>query len=276
MQIFLLILIGAETFILIFLVIILTLRSRHFDFLIKELGSLAEDDRKLKKIDRERNDYLAMLVHELRSPLAVIRGSCDLILTEAQNLKKEQIEEILRQISLSSTSLLSDVNDILDVAKIESGRFKVIKVDGDLNSVLREVFNAYLPLGNKKGLTMDIELDESIRKVGFDLERMRQVLNNLISNAIKFTDPGDGIIVSSKRDGNFVLVEIADTGIGIPKEYKAKLFNKFVQVHDGIKGGGTGLGLYISKGIINAHEGSIWIEDNQPKGTRLVFKLPLV
>ena len=234
-------------------------------------------EKKQVEIQRQRDDYLAMLVHELRAPLAVIKGAADLIIRDAQALSKEQIETLLGQIKKSSTSLLQIVNDILDVSKIESGKFSIKKVDGDINALLKEVSEYYLSWANEKQIKLNLSLDEKIPQIKFDSERIKQVLNNLLSNALKFTDEYGNITIATHLNDKFVHIAVCDSGIGIPDDMKHKLFNKFVQVGTKVqvKEKGTGLGLFIAKGIVETHGGSIWIEDNDPQGTKFIFNLPL-
>ncbi len=228
-----------------------------------------------KKHDRERDQFIAMLVHELRSPLSIIRGSCDLLVKEAYNLSQDQIKNMLNQLGDSAKLMLDIVNDLLDVSKIESGKFEILKEAGDLNNIIKEEAGYFSVLADKKSIKLNVFLDSSISSCKFDTERLKQVMNNLLSNAIKFTDTEGVVIVSSKKVGSSARIEVADTGIGVPPEQKVKLFHKFSQIPNGTHEKGTGLGLVVAKGIVEAHGGKIWVEDNQPKGSKFVFTLPL-
>jgi len=200
-----------------------------------------------------------------------------LIVKEVDNLSQQQISDLLGQIKGSSTHLLDMVNDLLDVSKIEAGKFEIFVKDHHLNKTLRDEAHTFEALARQHGLKIDMQLDDNISKFKFDEEKVKQVLNNLLSNAIKFT-PRDGTVtILSKIQDSYAQIQVADTGSGIPDYLKAKLFHKFVQ---GRENGdpsekGSGLGLVISKGIIEAHGGTIWIEDNHPRGTKFIFTLPL-
>ncbi len=241
---------------------------------IEELEKHAGDGDRVMKV---REEFLAMIIHELRAPLSVIKGSADLIIREAGTLTKDQISELLDQIKTSSSDLLGMVNDMLDVSKIEAGRFEIYPKDAVLNDVLEEEYKMYVPLASEKGIDFSIHLDPYVSHVRFDPDKIRQVLNNLLSNALKFTPQGGKVdLLSEKVDGK-VKITVSDTGIGIPEQIKAKLFNKFVQGAAGNHSSekGTGLGLVIAKGIVEAHNGSIWMEDNKPKGVKFLFTLPI-
>lgn len=225
--------------------------------------------------DKEREQFIAMLVHELRSPLSIIRGSCDLLVKEAYNLTQDQIKNMLNQLSDSAKLMLDIVNDLLDVSKMESGKFEILKEVTDLNNLIKEESNYFNVLADKKGIKLNIFLDSALTPGAFDSERVKQVMNNLLSNAIKFTDTGGIVLVSTKKAGKNVVVEVSDTGIGIPAAQKSKLFHKFSQIPNGNHEKGTGLGLVVAKGIVEAHGGKIWVEDNQPKGSKFIFTLPL-
>ena len=230
------------------------------------------------KQSKQRDDYVAMMVHELRSPLSVIKGSADLVLREEKNLEEEQKYTLLSQIKDSSDDLLEVVNDILDVSKIESGRFQVKKIKGNLNKLLQEEADYYMALAREKEIAVETKLADDIPEFEFDGDRIKHVMNNFLSNALKFTDSGGNVVIESRVvDKYHVEVCVADSGEGVPDEMKGKLFNKFVQMENRktTKEKGTGLGLVIAKGIIEAHGGSVWVEDNQPKGARFLFTIPV-
>ena len=229
------------------------------------------------KVSKQRDDYVAMMVHELRSPLSVIKGSADLVIKEEKALDADQKYTMLSQIKQSSIDLLAIVNDILDVSKLESGRFELHKTMGSINKLLQNETVYYTTLALEKDIKVETNFDEGIPEFEFDDDRIKHVMNNLMSNALKFMEKGGSLKISSKlqNDGNAEIL-VADTGSGVPDNMKNKLFNKFVQMenrqHSDQKG--TGLGLYIAKGIVEAHGGAIWVEDNDPQGAVFVFTIP--
>ena len=262
------------------------INSRYFEINVQPVRNLSEiigvgvilnDQSKEHEIQRLREDFTAMMIHELRSPLTVIRGISDFLVKERGRLKAEQYDNLMNQVKKSSTSLLTVVNDLLDAAKVESGKFEVHKKINDINELLHEEVKYYSGLAGEKDTRITVETDKSIQKFGFDYQKLGQVLNNLLSNAIKFTKNGEVVIIS-KNLGNKVEVSVSDTGEGISDEMKPKLFNKFIQFRNSAVSNidGTGLGLVIAKGIVEAHGGKIWIEDNKPSGARFVFVIPYV
>lgn len=225
----------------------------------------------------KQNDFFPMLVHELRAPLSVIQGAADLLIKSTEELNAEQIHTLLNQIKTSASSLLKMVGDILDVSKMEGGKFQINKTYGLIQDVLNDQCNYFDPVAKVKGVTLSCPNTEGLPNFSFDPERIKQVLNNLLSNAIKFSKDGGTILVIAKKDDGLVKVEVSDTGVGIADKDKPFLFQKFFQAsnHNGIKEKGTGLGLVIAKGIVEAHGGTIWVEDNNPQGSRFIFTLPL-
>jgi two-component system sensor histidine kinase ResE len=243
---------------------------------VKGVGVIIHDQSEEHELERLRENFTAIVIHELRSPLTVIRATSDLLVREYKSLKGEKISSLLDQIRTSSSGLLDIVNDLLDVAKIDAGKFDIVKKPADINSLLKNEILYYSNLAKEKGLDLIVTTNESIEPFPFDYQKITQVLNNLLSNAIKFTEKGK-IIVRSSVDGEMVKVSVEDTGRGIPEELKPRLFNKFTQIRESNKSNekGTGLGLVVAKGIVEEHGGSIWVEDNDTSGSVFVFTLPM-
>ncbi len=260
--------------------IVLLVISYILFFKLKDLSRLKKIQEEFNNLksskNSARNDFLPILVHELRSPLSVIRGAADLLIKSTDELSVAQIQTLLNQIKSSSSTLLTMVGSILDVSKMENGKFEINKTYGDINSVLKEECSYFDPLTKIKKLSIQCTVDENIPNFSFDTERIKQVLSNLISNAIKFSPEGSVITICSRKVGSDCRVEVSDLGVGIPENEKASLFQKFFQAsnQDGVQKG-TGLGLYISKGIVEAHGGSIWFENNIPQGSKFCFSIPI-
>ncbi len=273
----LLTLLQVETGLLIILASFSIYKSLRLSRIVKDMLNLRKSYDSQLKTQKQHDDFLAMLVHELRSPLSVMKGASDLILKDAQRLSKEQIGMLLNQIRTSSRGMLKIVDDILDVSKIDSGKFEIHKTFGDLNKLLKDECEFYEALAGEKQVSIICNLNDSIPSFNFDADRVRQVMNNLLSNAIKFLPEGGKITVKTLKNQSNIEIVVSDDGDGIPEDLKIKLFHKFVQLNNNThsKDLGTGLGLVISKGIVEAHGGNIWIEDNLPKGAKFVFTLPL-
>lgn len=266
-----------ETLLLLILAGMLIYKSSKLSSILTQLLLMKKDAEKQQELQHERDDFLAMLVHELRSPLAVMKGAADLMLKEAANLSKDQIEMLLAQIRSSSIGMLKIVNDILDISKLESGKFTINKMANSISLVLHDESDYFQAMANSKQIKLSYLCEQEIPSFQFDADRIKQVLNNLISNAIKFTPENGNVSIDCKKVDNQIKVVVSDTGEGISDQMKHKLFHKFVQLnnHQHTKERGTGLGLVISKGIIEAHGGKIWVEDNHPQGSQFIFTLPL-
>jgi len=189
----------------------------------------------------------------------------------------QQTGDSIRIVQTTASHMLELVNELLDVAKIEAGKFQIVKKEDNLASLVSDTVAMIKPLADQKHLQIINSTDSNLPAVTFDRRRIGQVLNNLLSNAIKYTEVGQ-IELSAKADSGQVQVSVKDSGEGIPQEDLPKLFSKFEQLGKGKTGekGGTGLGLVVTKGIIEAHGGKIWAEsEGQGKGTMFSFTLPL-
>jgi signal transduction histidine kinase len=233
------------------------------------------DISKEKELERLREDFTAMMVHELRAPLTAVRGASDAILTHEQTFTADKKKEYLQMIGNSSKDMLGIVNDLLDVAKIEAGKFKVTKGSGDLTELVKEKVEAFKPVALEKQLELNLELSQEEIKTEFDALRIGQVLSNLLSNAIKFTDKGK-ITVSLTKNNEEVQVSVKDTGVGVKPEDQKRLFSKFSQLATKLPrtAEGTGLGLVIAKGIVESHGGKIWVESGEGEGSTFFFTIP--
>ncbi|MEI6845512.1 MAG: PAS domain-containing sensor histidine kinase, partial [Candidatus Firestonebacteria bacterium] len=230
----------------------------------------------VSKAVETKSEFVSMVSHELRTPLAVITesvkivfdGSCGDLNTE----QKDYLEVAVRNID----RLGRLINDVLFVQKLEAGMLKFNLVEKDINLLIQTTLEPVKSLAEKKGLAFEIQSGKNIPPIKMDSDKMEQVLLNLMSNALKFTDKGKITVVTEKEE-NYVKVSFIDTGIGIKKEDLNKLFGKFEQIYTGSerKSGGTGLGLAISKEIIISHKGKIWAESEWGKGTKFSFTLPL-
>lgn len=246
-----------------------------------------------KQLERLRDEFTAMMVHELRAPLTVVRGSTDMFLKNPGLANEPSGQELLKTVQNSAQTMLALVNDLLDVAKIEAGKFEVTKAPGNLSEVLADRVAFFTPLAAQHSLTLSAGVDSNL-SAQFDRDRISQVLNNLLSNAIKFSPDGGKIIVSAAkvtssgdvkwRFGNppklvafgpSILVFVSDSGSGIAPEKIPDLFSKFKQLHPVDSEKGTGLGLAIAKGIVESHGGIMFLESRLDQGTVFYFTIPL-
>lgn len=228
---------------------------------------------KVKAQEKTHDEFTAMMVHELRAPLTVIRGTIDMFLKNPSLAQSSQGQELLVASQNSTVSLQAMVNDLLDVSKIEANKFQLNPNLDKVQSVLLDKVRFFETMAKDKNITLKSEVDDSLPETQFDRERISQVLNNLISNAIKYTPPKGDVVVKAERIPKAIKISVIDNGAGIPADKIPELFSKFKQF--GKTDGGTGLGLVIAKGIIEAHGGQIYVESKTGSGSTFSFTLPL-
>ena len=233
-----------------------------------------------KTLEKTRQEFTAMMVHELRAPLTAVRWSSESLLKNvaaATGVDSAKVKDTMVTIETASNNMLELVNDLLDVAKIESGKFELNLQDYDLVEVIKDQAKVFGPQAELKHLAISMNTPpKAVLK--FDHVRIGQVLGNLISNAIKYTDTGTiEINLSVDEAEKKAVVGVKDSGIGVSREDLADLFSKFKQLKTGDRSRkGTGLGLVVSKGIVEAHSGKIWAESaGENLGSTFFFSLPL-
>jgi signal transduction histidine kinase len=246
-----------------------------------ELGQLARHfnsmSEKLKELDEMKKDFVSSVTHELRSPLSAIETYVNLLLDKNPEYERENFLRILKNIA----RLRHFINDLLDSAKIEKGKMEIVKIPFDLVSAVNDIIELFRIQASEKKIALDFSTKLNILKINGDEDRVKQVVTNLVSNALKFTPSGGKIAVGCQltADEKSAEVSVSDTGIGIPSEDAERIFLKFEQVkgiREQIKGPkGTGLGLAIAKGIVELHGGAIRVESELHKGTTFYFTLPL-
>ncbi|MGV8150847.1 MAG: ATP-binding protein [Candidatus Woesearchaeota archaeon] len=239
------------------------------------MEDLAETNIKLKELDQSKTDFLNVASHELKTPLTAISAYLD-ILEDLKGNFDPITQEGLDAIKRNSNQLKTLINNILEISRIESGRFELNYSDVDLkNKILMIVKNLEI-LCHIKGVALLTDIEENLPTMRTDDMRLEEIFNNLIGNAIKFTEKGN-IIVHARREGDFIRVDIEDSGIGIPEDKIGRLFENFYQVDSslGRRYGGTGLGLAITKRVIEFQGGSIDVDSIYGKGTTFTFRLPI-
>lgn len=225
-----------------------------------------------KEVDRMKDDLVATVSHELRTPLTSLRGYAELLL--ARQFAPEKQNQFLRIIHDETLRLNKLITDFLDIRRMEAGRQSYEFQRIDIGPLVTDAVNLYRAGG--KQFAWQVDLANSLPPVHADRDRIWQVLSNLISNAMKFTDEGKSITVGAKQQGANVVVWVADKGTGIPSEHHAHLFEKFYRATSSDRGNpqGSGLGLAIVKEIVEAHDGRVWVESKVGKGTTFYFSLP--
>jgi signal transduction histidine kinase len=222
-----------------------------------------------------KDAFLANMSHELRTPLNVIIGYSEVLIDELYGNLNDKQRNHVEKVLESSRHLLALINDMLDMSKIEAGMFKIEKKDVDLGYLLRDVMTFYKEELRKKAQTLSVDLQDDMDYAHTDATRVKQVLMNLVSNAIKFTPQGGKIDISMRQRVEAFVISVTDNGTGMTELEAAHAFEPFWQGKN-VPGAlaGTGLGLSISKRLVELLGGRIWIESEKGKGTTVGFTLP--
>lgn len=236
---------------------------------------IAEDN--LARAMQARSDFISTVSHELRTPLTVISESVGIVYDQVVGPVNPEQKDFLETAKRNVDRLGRLINDVLDYQKLDARQMEFIQAESSINDVILEVGRGFeIPL-RKKGLSLRFELDEGLPRLVFDRDKMVQVMSNLISNALKFTDRGEVRLSSGRVGDNAVQVSVEDDGIGIREEDLHKLFKSFSQIETGLsrKTGSTGLGLALCKKIVEAHHGKIGVSSVYGQGSRFYFILPV-
>ncbi len=247
--------------------------------LVRRDLELTRANARLEELDRIKSEFVSIAAHQLRTPLTGIRWSYQAILEEGQGSFQPEQRKLLEN-GLSTTLRMVDlVNDLLSVARIEEGKFGIILRKQSLIPVLTRFADLFSQRAREKGIDFlsEIAHDPSIPDVAFDEEKLGIVFDNLLDNALKYTEPGGRITLRVSREGNHVAIEIVDTGIGIPPSQMHRIFTKFFRADNALRlhTSGTGLGLYVVKNIVEKHGGTVEVESHEGKGTAFRMMLPI-
>jgi len=240
--------------------------------------ALELSNRALEKANRLKSEFLANMSHELRTPLNSIIGFSEIIIDKIYgDLNKKQVK-YLENIHKSGKHLLELINSILDLSKVEAGKMKLSPSDFQLSKALQEVLTIINPLAEKKNITISFSIEEGIDEIRADRLKYKQIMYNLLGNAIKFTPVDGSASVSVTREDGFISTSVSDTGIGIKNDDIGKIFESFRQADGSTTRdfGGTGLGLTLTKQFIELHGGKISVKSKVGEGSVFTFTLPLV
>ncbi len=225
-----------------------------------------------KEIEKIKEDFLAAITHDLKSPLASIMGYSDLIVNPKLGVLNKTQTEFIQAIQRSCKTLQILINNILSSTRLEAGQMQYNFYDFNIHELFEEIFEMFLPIAQHKKVELKRSVSEVIMVRG-DKEQIKEVITNLISNAIKFTPENGTISLTGERDGGTLRVTVEDTGKGIPKEETSRLFQKFAQMKGEQRG--TGLGLYIVKKILEAHGQTVRVESTVGQGSSFIFALEI-
>lgn len=231
---------------------------------------------KLREVEKLKSEFLASMSHELRTPLNSIIGFADVLLEGLDGDLNERMDQDVRLIRDSGDHLRNLIGDILDMSKIEAGKMELRYDDLDMRQMAQDIIATANPLAKAKSLALYLNLSDDVSYIRADATRLRQVMWNIMGNAIKFTEKGSVTLGMELKD-DFLLISIRDTGIGIAPENISIVFEQFRQVDGALnrKAEGTGLGMPISKKLVELHGGDIWIESTVGMGTTFWFTIPV-
>ncbi len=240
--------------------------------------SLTQQAEKLRQLDITKEEFSAMVTHELKTPLVPILGYCKMLKTSMLGKLNEEETNAIEVIEKNTKALEQLIIDIMDIRKLDIGRMKFRFENFYVNELFDDINSSYKKILKNKGIEFVTKLSVKDISIYADKARLRQVFDNLINNSIKFVPENNGLIeVGGYKENNSLILFVKDNGIGIPKDKQSNLFKKFYQIDTSLtrSAGGTGLGLAISKGIMDNLGGSIWVESDGKTGTTLYLKLPL-
>jgi PAS domain S-box-containing protein len=245
---------------------------------IEEKGFLIiiHDVTKEKLIEKMKTEFVSVAAHQLRTPLSAIKWTIRMILDGDVGEINEEQRELLEQTYISNERMIRLINDLLDVSRIEEGRLLYNQEDTQIEDVLDSVIEASQEMLRNKNMVLEVNKKET-PKVKIDKEKIGVVIQNLLENAIKYTEQGGKIKITLDNDEKNVIFKIEDSGVGIPKSQQDRIFTKFFRAENvtRMETDGTGLGLYTTKNIVQAHKGQIWFESEENKGTTFYFTIPI-
>lgn len=231
-------------------------------------------------IEKLKSQFISVAAHQLRTPLSIIKWSLSMLIEEELGALTLRQKEILLKTNQTNERMIQLINDLLDVARIEEGRFVYQSEAVDFVELLQRLIKSFRPLAREKKINFEFDLNgiKGSMVVKADTEKLTLAISNLIENAISYTDPGGKIVLFLKKRNNQLELSIRDTGIGIPGNQHNRVFAKFFRGDNAVRmeTEGTGLGLFIAKNIIEAHGGKIWFESARKKGTTFFFSLPII
>ncbi|MFA5755185.1 MAG: ATP-binding protein [Candidatus Paceibacterota bacterium] len=236
------------------------------------------DVTKEKLIEKMKTEFVSVAAHQLRTPLSAIKWTIRMILDGDAGAINDEQKDLLEKTYLSNERMIVLINDLLNVSRIEEGRLLYNQEDAQLEDIAEEIINSSQEILKIKKMKLDYnQPTKLLPKVKVDREKMGVVIQNLLENAVKYTPEKGDIKITIESDKKNVIFKIKDSGVGIPKNQQDRIFTKFFRAENvtRMETDGTGLGLYTTKNIVQAHKGEIWFESEENKGTTFYFTLPI-
>jgi signal transduction histidine kinase len=239
------------------------------NFMIRGIEGIA-------RANKIKTEFVSIASHQLKTPLSEINWELELLLKRHQEGLNDRQKEIMLSIAKSNNRMARLVNDLLDVARIDQGRLALAKEWIDMGKVIEDVVDNNRFMAETAGVKLSAVIPKSYPKIIADKRRVGVVLDNLVSNSIKYSNSAGSVMINLENKGGFLMVCVSDDGVGIPKSQQDKVFQKFFRSDNIVKNQteGTGLGLYIAKNIVEQSGGKMWFESEEKKGTSFWFSLP--
>jgi len=254
---------------------ILLIRAEHKE--IEYRKKLEISFQKLRQLDKAKSEFLSIASHQLRTPLSIMKGYLSMILEGSYGNVSPKIRNITENLFQTNEQLIKLVNNLLNVSRIEAGKMEMSLENISITNLIKETIKEIEPEAKKKGLYIVYKEKTKIPYIQIDPDKIKQVLLNILDNAIKYTERG-GINITSEIQNSHVLIKITDTGVGMTREEIQNIFSSFKRGEAGEKfwTGGSGLGLYVAKKFVEMHKGKIWAESEGPgKGSTFHIELPI-
>jgi signal transduction histidine kinase len=237
-----------------------------------ELGRLYEE---LEAASRHKSEFLATMSHELRTPLNAIIGFSQVLKQQMYGPLNERQADYVEDVLSSGQHLLNLINDILDLAKVEAGRMELQPSTFELPELLENAASMVRERATRQGTGLTVTVDGSVGAMEGDERKIKQILFNLLSNAVKFTPSGGTVTLAARAEGEQVVISVQDTGIGISAEDQEKIFEEFYQVGASRTQEGTGLGLALTRRLVELHHGRLTVESDPGVGSTFTATMPL-
>lgn len=243
--------------------------------IIDKNEELFNTNARLRELDKMKDTFLSMVTHELKNPLATVKGYISFLKTDKESGVLSAVQKHALRVSEDQIDHLDYlISELVDLSMVRSGKFDVEIVLTDLTDTINKVIERFSGIFDKNGITFEKRIPVSLSMVMADPKRIFQVINNLLENAAKFTESGGKVTVGVEDKDKSILFRVSDTGIGIEKENLDKIFDKFYQIGSYKQGSGLGLGLAISQNIIEKHKGGrIWVESEPGAGSTFFFEI---
>ena len=242
-------------------------------------GAVIKSVEKITEVSRMKSEFVSIVSHQLKAPLAGIRWSADILLDDKSKMLNDRQEEYLKDIQDNTTRMIRLVSDLLDVSRIETGKINIDIQEVDLRKIAEDIVKELSSFAKANNAELKLDINENINKVKTDPVRIKLVIQNFIDNAIKYIGNKKGLIkICLKNEDKNVFCSVADNGLGISKKEQKKIFDKFFRGSGIVKRQtiGTGLGLYIAKAAVESSEGEVGFSSEEGKGSVFWFRLPAV